>query len=607
MIGMVKRRRAAAVKLAKAMRRSSRDAALTSRRSTRAAIGFVIDGHQRAIAKVGATAFLGGTAEALFLVMVTRAAFAISDQKERLSVVSGWSMSVQTGLLIAAGLIVLRVGLAGFAARQSAETSSRAVARIRHRLSDAFLASSWEVQQAQRSGSLQEFLTTYSGKASVLMDKVTQSAVTMANFVALLGMAVVVNPLGALALVLSSVVLGLLFTPFRSVVRRRARASTKAGMSFAVSVNEISELGLELHVFHVQANAQARISSAIERTQRAQARLQFASGLSTPMYTGLAYLAIIGALSVVAASGTTSLTSLGAAMLVMLRSLSYGKASQGAYLAMLAAVPAIEELQRRLAVFDAGRRLDGGQPVERVGTISMEHVSFAYSERDQVLRDISFTIAPHEIVGVVGPSGAGKSTLVQLMLGLRDPDRGRVLADDRDLATLDRAQWARKVTFVPQAAHLIAGTIADNIRFLRPGITQGDVERAARLAHFHDDIVRFSEGYDRPVGDKGGHLSGGQQQRLCIARALVEEPDVLILDEPTSSLDVRSEHLIRNTLLTLKDRMTVIVIAHRLSTLTICDRIMVIKNGELKDFDTPDQLEKSSEFYREALALSGMR
>ena len=111
----------------------------------------------------------------------------------------------------------------------------------------------------------------------------------------------------------------------------------------------------------------------------------------------------------------------------------------------------------------------------------------------------------------------------------------------------------------------------------------------------------------RAVGEAGGHLSGGQQQRLTIARALVEDPDVLILDEPTSALDVRSEHLIRTTLLGLKDRMTVIVIAHRLSTLEICDRIMVIQDGRLRGFDTPANLERDNEFYREALRLSGMR
>ena len=103
----------------------------------------------------------------------------------------------------------------------------------------------------------------------------------------------------------------------------------------------------------------------------------------------------------------------------------------------------------------------------------------------------------------------------------------------RDIGQLDKAEWARKVTFVPQAAHLISGSIADNIRFMRDDVTDEQVERAARLAYLHDDIAQFTDGYDRSVGAKGDHLSGGQQQRLCIARALVEQPDVLILDEPT--------------------------------------------------------------------------
>ncbi len=564
-------------------------------------------GHGRAVAKIATTAFLGGVAEALFLITVTRAAFAITDGQDRIGVVSGWFVSVQFTLLLAVALIASRIALAGYAGWQSANLSTRVVACIRHRLSRAFLDSSWEVQQAQRSGSLQELLTGYSGQASGLMGSVTQGVVTGANLVALLGMAVAVDPVGALVLVGSITVLGLLLRPLRSVVRRRARASIAAGMNFAVSVNEVSELGLELHVFHVQSKAQIRVGDAIERARKAAASQQFAAGLSTPAYSGLAYLAIVGALAVVAASDTTSFTSLGAAMLVMLRSLGYGQAAQGAFIGVSGTVPAIEELQLRLQVFEAGRRVEGGQPVDCIGAIAMERVSFAYPQSETVLRDISFTVMPHEIVGIVGPSGAGKSTLVQLLLGLRDPDEGRVLAGGRDISTLDRAEWARKVTFVPQAAHLIAGTIADNIRFLRDDVSREDVERAARLAHLHEDISGFPEGYERQVGKHGGHLSGGQQQRLCIARALVEDPDVLILDEPTSALDVRSEHLIRSTLLGLRERMTVIVIAHRLSTLTICNRIMVINDGELKDFDTPGALEQSSDFYREALVLSGMR
>ena len=577
------------------------------KKNTARAVGFLVPGRRWAITRIAGTAFFGGLTEALFLIAVTRAAFAITDGDDRIGIVSGWFVPIHFALVLAVALIVIRVALAGYTSWQSAKLATGVVADLRHRLSRAFLDSSWEVQQAQKAGSLQEFLTGHANQATNIMNGVIQGVVAAANLVALLGMAVAVDPAGAVVLVVCVTGLGLLLRPLRTVVRGRARAVNTANMEFAVSVNELSELGLELHVFHVQEQAQARIGEAAERVRKAARRLQFANGLSTPLYSGLAYVAIVSALAVVAVSEVTSFTSLGAAMLVMLRSLGYAQAAQSAYIGVSGAVPAIEYVQRRLQLFEAGHRSDGGLPIDRVGAITMEGVSFAYGQGQPVLSDISFTIAPQEVVGIVGPSGAGKSTLVQLLLGLRDPSDGRVLAGGREIRTLNRGQWARSVTFVPQSAHLIAGTIADNIRFFRDDVTQEDLERAARLAHLHDDICAFPEGYGRQVGKHGGQLSGGQQQRLCIARALVENPDALILDEPTSALDVRSEHLIRSTLLGLKDRMTVIVIAHRLSTLAICDRIMVIKDGQLKDFDTPSQLEQSSGFYREALALSGMR
>ena len=571
------------------------------------AVRFVVSGRRRSLAWMAATAFGGGIAEALFLITVTRAAFAITGDSSRVGIVAGWFLSVDHTLFLALGLLVLRIALASYAAWQSAWLSNAVVARVRLRLASAFLDASWEVQQSQRSGSLQELLTTYTGQASGLIVAMNQGVVAGANLVALVAIAIAVDPLGALILVVSVVGLGTMLRPVRGIVKRRSRTATTAGMEFATSVSEISNLGLELHVFHVQDATRERMRALIDRARDTTRRLHFAAGLTTPVYTGLAYLALLAALSVVALSNTTSLTSLGAAMLVMLRSLSYGQAVQGAYVTVSSNGPAIEELQRRLAAFEGGRRRDGGQPIGTLGAIRADHVSFSYMPGEEVLRDVSFTIEPNEIVGIVGPSGSGKSTLVQLLLGLRDPVEGRVLAGGRDLADLSKVELARKVTFVPQAPHLIAGTVAENIRFLRDGVTQADIERAARLAHLHDEIVAFQDGYDRQVGELGGHLSGGQQQRLCIARALVEQPDLLIMDEPTSALDVRSENLIRTTLAGLRERMTVVVIAHRLSTLDICDRIMVIQDGELKGFDTPAVLERSSGFYREALILSGMR
>ena len=291
---------------------------------------------------------------------------------------------------------------------------------------------------------------------------------------------------------------------------------------------------------------------------------------------------------------------------MMLRSLSYGQALQGSYLAIITNAPGVEDLIEQVDLFESERRRDGGEPVGSVGSVDLDDVSFAYEPGQPVLRDVSFHLDSREVVGIVGPSGGGKSTLVELILGLRDPQEGSIRVDGRDIGQLDKTEWARKVTFVPQAAHLISGSIADNIRFMRDDVTDEQVERAARLAYLHDDIAQFTDGYDRSVGAKGDHLSGGQQQRLCIARALVEQPDVLILDEPTSALDVHSENLIRTTLLELKEHMTVIIIAHRLSTLDICDRIMVIQEGRIVGFDSPDRLEASNAFYREAVALSGL-
>mgnify|MGYP003378060353 FL=1 len=190
---------------------------------------------------------------------------------------------------------------------------------------------------------------------------------------------------------------------------------------------------------------------------------------------------------------------------------------------------------------------------------------------------IDATIEAREIVGIVGPSGGGKSTLVQLLLGLREPTAGRVLAAGRPARNFSRAEWARLVTFVPQQAHLVSGTVGENIRFMREDVSDASIEEAARMAQLHDDVVAFPGGYDEHVGEGGSRLSGGQQQRLIIARALVERPDVLILDEPTSALDVKSEVFIRQTLSDLSRDMTVIVIAHRISTLEILSLIHICR------------------------------
>jgi len=239
-------------------------------------------------------------------------------------------------------------------------------------------------------------------------------------------------------------------------------------------------------------------------------------------------------------------------------------------------------------------------PLEAVG------IGFAYTADREALADVTFRLEPGEAIGVIGPSGAGKSTLAQLLLGLRPPTSGMITVGGTPLQDVDRRWWSTRVAFVAQDAQLFTGSVAENIRFFRDGITEAELRTAAAQANVLRDIEALPHGFDTHLGERGSQLSGGQRQRLSIARALVGLPDLLILDEPTSALDAQSESLIRSTLAGLHGRLSVVIIAHRMSTLDVCDRIMVIEHGRMTALDTPTALRSDSEFYNNALSLAGI-
>ena len=578
--------------------------AAEGRPSSWALLRDLLSGWRVRLVLLGATSFGAGISEALFLVIVTRATFAITYDSDTAEIWNGRGLSIRQVALVASLLVVVRVGLALAGARQTAAMVSGVVAQTRSQLATAFLQASWSVQHDDRTGQLQELLTTFTRQCSILLSNLAQMLSSGLSLAALLATAVWVDPVGAIALIVTVAVLGSLLRPLRKAVKQRAAHLASAGMDFATSLNEVSQLGMELHVFDVQDAADRRVSELIGRNRTAEWRVIVATQSITPIYLGLAYLAIVGAVLVASAAPAGNLAGLGAVMLVMLRSLSYGQSLQSSHASVIGGLPFVDELRLHLERYRRGARRVDGASVGRVGRLCLDDVTFSYVSGAPVLSGMSAEIAPGEMIGIVGPSGGGKSTLVQLLLGLRDPDSGAVLSEGRPIDSLSRTEWTRRVTFVPQAAHLFSGTVRENVRFFRDEVTDEQVEAAARLAHIEADILAFPDGYEHQVGDLGGRLSGGQQQRICIARALVEDPDVLILDEPTSALDVKSEHLVRSTLQEITRRKTVIIIAHRLSTLESCDRVMVIQEGKMQAFATPDELERSSDFYREALELS---
>src|SRR6266849_4850540 len=253
---------------------------------------------------------------------------------------------------------------------------------------------------------------------------------------------------------------------------------------------------------------------------------------------------------------------------------------------------------RRLTTEDAE---DGARPPlgEVGGDIRFEDVSFEYVPGAEVLKHVSLHALAGSTTALVGSSGAGKSTLINLVLTFNRPKAGRILVDGRDLSLVRLVDYRRQLGVVLQDNFLFDGTIAENIAFARPHATRRDLKAAAHIAHCDDFVRRFEKGYDTVVGERGVKLSGGERQRVSIARAILADPRILILDEATSSLDSESEAAIQDGLRTLRHGRTTFVIAHRLSTIRSADQILVMEHGEIVERGTNAELLAKHGRYRQ--------
>ncbi|BAY08478.1 ABC transporter ATP-binding protein [Calothrix sp. NIES-2098] len=224
------------------------------------------------------------------------------------------------------------------------------------------------------------------------------------------------------------------------------------------------------------------------------------------------------------------------------------------------------------------------------GKVEYDHVDFAYNPGEPVLKDISLLVLPGEAIALVGASGAGKTTFVNLLPRFYDPVSGQILIDGVDIRDVTLHSLRRQIGIVPQETIMFSGTIAQNIAFGQDSFEMSAVEAAAKIANAHQFITQLPEGYDTWVGERGVNLSGGQRQRIAIARAVLLNPQILILDEATSALDSESEALVQEALERLMQGRTVFIIAHRLSTVKRCDRILVLEQGRIVESGTHEEL-----------------
>jgi ABC-type multidrug transport system fused ATPase/permease subunit len=265
---------------------------------------------------------------------------------------------------------------------------------------------------------------------------------------------------------------------------------------------------------------------------------------------------------------------------------------------------ALAALERISALYDIVPEETGkGLPVERLrGEVELRQVSFAYSGSEPVLEDVSCSVQPGERVALVGPSGVGKTTLVSLLLRFYQPTQGEIWFDGRPASAYELASLRQRIGYVAQSTLLLSGTVRENLRYGNPEASHEEVVRAARVAGIHDFIAGLPQGYDSPVGERGVKLSEGQKQRLAIARALIKNPDILVLDEPTSALDSAVERSIMDELPAVVRDRTLFIVAHRLATVQDSDRILLLNERRLVAVGTHRQLLEENEYYRSLVA-----
>jgi len=420
--------------------------------------------------------------------------------------------------------------------------------------------------------------------------------------------AVVVVLGGKLAWLLLLFVPGILYSAGK--IGRRVRHTTRGGQDKLADMQNILQETISgnriVKAFSMESWEIARFRRAAQRLFSANLRSVAAAAVSSPL------MDIFGAIAI--------------ALLVLLGrdQIVHGAFTPGIFLAFIVAVFKLYDPVRKFAQFnnnfqqalgasseifrfmdseDSIREKPGAKPLPRFsGSIRFEHVCFSYENngegRRETLQDINLEVKAGEVLAVVGSSGAGKSTLVHLIPRFFDVTAGNLLIDGQDVRNVTLPSLRSQIGVVTQETVLFNDTARNNIAYGQPGISQKAVEAAARAARAHDFIMNLPEGYSTMIGERGVRLSGGERQRIAIARALLKNAPILILDEATSALDSESESLVQAALQNLMEGRTVLVIAHRLSTVRSAHRIVVLENGAIADAGTHDELMNKPGTYR---------
>ncbi|MBD2089465.1 ABC transporter ATP-binding protein [Microcoleus sp. FACHB-1515] len=490
------------------------------------------------------------------------------------------------------GCILIKNGLSYINTVLSAWLSARISHRLRSQVFEQLLSVGYSYLETQESGKLMNTLASETWRTSQALSTLISLITTVCTTVVYAALLMLISwPLTLLI----GVVMGLISLIIQLVTRRikiLGQQAVQANADLGVRMYE-GLVGMRtIRAFGQEDYEQQQFDRTSRRVQKALLKLDIVSGTVQPLYELLSALLVLSILVLVGLHDRASLPTLLTFLFMLYRLQPQMQQIDGYRTSLLALSSSIDDVFLFLDR-DSKPYLRSGT-VQFLGLrqqIALESVSFRYTAQDQPAIDhICLQIAAGKTTALVGPSGAGKSTLIHLICRFHDPSAGEIWVDGQPLRSLDLKSWRDRMAIVSQDIHIFNATIAQNIAYGCSTASRAEIVAAAKQAHAHEFISQLPQGYDTPVGDRGIRLSGGQRQRIALARAIIRDPDILILDEATNALDSISEFLIQEALDLFGRDRTVIVIAHRFSTIKHADQIAVLDQGQIVEQGTLDRL-----------------
>ena len=459
----------------------------------------------------------------------------------------------------------------------------------------------WQYLLKQKLGHLETVLVTNVQNASNLLSYISNSLMIIASLVIFLLVALDISwPITLITLTLGGLIF-LVFKPFLHKIRALSRRREEINRQTSHHINE-NILGMKtIKVMSASSQIVEKAKEYFKVLRELIIKTSFFSIVADVLIQpiGLLFIFIIFAISY--KTGLFNFVALAAIIYLIQRIFSYTQQLQSnAYAMVTSAVYVKKMLDYRDETIKNKEINQGREGFKFQASLEFKNVAFSYDNGKPVLTKTNFIIKKGEMAGLIGPSGAGKTTIVDMILRLFNATKGEILIDGKNINTIDLNEWRKNIGYVSQDIFLKNDTIATNIKFYNDSIADEDMEKAAKMANIYDFIQACPNKFNTVIGERGLLLSAGQRQRIIIARILARQPKILILDEATSALDNESEVQIQKVIENLKNKVTVLLIAHRLSTVMSCDKLLVLQNGEIKEQGSPEELlaNKKSYFYK---------